>query len=63
MSTGFAANGYAEHSPGGPARSTGPAVFVGAWALKQLWLFWAALLAGALLAGLTYRVLGGKEQT
>ncbi len=46
-----------------PARSTGPAVFVGAWALKQLWLFWAAPLAGALLAGLTYRVLGGKGQS
>ncbi|MGH8607312.1 MAG: aquaporin, partial [Gammaproteobacteria bacterium] len=45
-----------------PARSTGPAVFVGAWALKQLWLFWAAPLAGAVLAGLTYRVLGGKGQ-
>ncbi len=46
-----------------PARSTGPAVFVGAWALQQLWLFWAAPLTGALLAGLTYRVLGGKGQT
>ncbi len=46
-----------------PARSTGPAVFVGAWAMQQLWLFWAAPLAGAVLAGLTYRVLGGKGQT
>jgi aquaporin Z len=35
-----------------PARSTGPAVFVGGWALEQLWLFWAAPIAGALLAGL-----------
>ncbi len=34
-----------------PARSTGPAVFVGGWALEQLWLFWAAPIAGALLAG------------
>jgi aquaporin Z len=113
--SGFAANGYAEHSPGGysmlaalvaelvlsfmflmiilgstdrrapagfapiaiglgltlihligipvtnlsvnPARSTGPAVFVGGWALAQLWLFWVAPIAGAALAGLTYRSL------
>ena len=38
-----------------PARSTGPAVFVGGWALEQLWLFWLAPLAGALLAGILYR--------
>lgn len=112
LSGGFAANGYADHSPGGysmlaalvtevvltfffifvilgatdrrapsgfagvpiglcltlihligipvtnlsvnPARSTGPAVFVGAWALEQLWLFWAAPLIGAILGGLIY---------
>lgn len=41
-----------------PARSTGPAVIVGGWALGQLWLFWIAPLAGAGLAGLTYRWLG-----
>ncbi len=35
-----------------PARSTGPALFVGGWALEQLWLFWAAPIAGAMLAGL-----------
>ena len=35
-----------------PARSTGPAIFVGGWALEQLWLFWVAPIAGALLAGL-----------
>lgn len=35
-----------------PARSTGPALFVGDWALDQLWLFWAAPLAGGVLAGL-----------
>jgi aquaporin Z len=35
-----------------PARSTGPAIFVGGWALSQLWLFWAAPIAGAVLAGL-----------
>jgi aquaporin Z len=38
-----------------PARSTGPAVFVGGWALGQLWLFWVAPIVGALLAGLAYR--------
>lgn len=114
LAAGFAANGYAEHSPGGysliaclvaeviltfmflliihgatdrrapqgfaplaiglgltlihligipvtntsvnPARSTGPAVFVGGWALAQLWLFWVAPLVGAIAAGLVYRV-------
>ena len=40
-----------------PARSTGPAIFVGGWALAQLWLFWAAPLAGAVLAGIGYRWL------
>ncbi|MGW8226700.1 MAG: aquaporin Z [Anaerolineales bacterium] len=111
--SGFAANGYGEHSPGGysllsgliaevvltfvflfiilgatdkrapqgfaaiaiglgltlvhlvgipvtnlsvnPARSTGPALFVGGWALAQLWLFWVAPIVGALLAGWAYR--------
>jgi aquaporin Z len=37
-----------------PARSTGPAVFVGGWALTQLWLFWVAPIAGAAVAGVTY---------
>lgn len=112
---GFAANGYAEHSPGGysltssavteivmtfmflivilgathrrapvgfagiaiglaltlihlisipvtntsvnPARSTGPALFVGDWALAQLWLFWVAPIVGAALAGFVYKAL------
>ncbi len=40
-----------------PARSTGPAVFVGGWAVEQLWLFWVAPLAGAILGGLIYRFL------
>jgi aquaporin Z len=120
MASGFAANGYGEHSPGGyslfaalvaevvltyifllvilgstdsrapagfagiaiglaltlihlisipvtntsvnPARSTGPALFVGGWALKQLWLFWVAPIIGALLAGFTYRWLGGNRE-
>jgi aquaporin Z len=114
--SGFAANGYAEHSPGGyslgagftaevvltfffllvilgatdrrapagfapiaiglaltlihlvgipvtntsvnPARSTAPALFVGGWALAQLWLFWVAPLVGAALAGAAQRWLG-----
>ena len=118
VASGFAANGYAEHSPGGyslyaaavcevvmtymflliiigstdkratvgfagiaiglgltlihlisipvtntsvnPARSTGPALFVGGWALSQLWLFWVAPIVGALLAGFTYRWLGAE---
>lgn len=43
-----------------PARSTGPAVFVGDWALTQLWLFWLAPIAGAALAGLAYPALFGS---
>ncbi len=119
LADGFAANGYAEHSPGGyslfacliaeivltfmflmiilgatdkrapqgfaplaiglgltlihligipvtnlsvnPARSTGPAAFVGGWALSQLWLFWIAPIVGAALAGLVYRNVFEKE--
>jgi aquaporin Z len=41
-----------------PARSTGPAVFVGGWALAQLWLFWVAPIVGAALAGGFYSWLG-----
>jgi aquaporin Z len=37
-----------------PARSTGPAIFVGGWAIEQLWLFWVAPLIGAVLAGVLY---------
>jgi aquaporin Z len=44
-----------------PARSTGPALFVGGWAVQQLWLFWVAPLLGAACAGLTYRVLSGER--
>jgi aquaporin Z len=115
LSSGFAANGFGEHSPGGyslaacfalevvltfmflmiilgatderapkgfapiaigfgltlvnligipvtncsvnPARSTGPAVFVGGWAIQQLWLFWVAPMIGAALAGIVYPAL------
>jgi aquaporin Z len=117
---GFAANGFAEHSPGGysmlsaliaevtltfaflmiilgatdkrapagfapiaiglgltlihligipvtntsvnPARSTGPAVFVGGWALTQLWLFWVAPIVGGALAGLAYPAIFGEKK-
>ncbi len=38
-----------------PARSTGPAVFVGGWAIAQLWLFWVAPILGAAIAGVVYR--------
>jgi aquaporin Z len=38
-----------------PARSTGPALFVGDWALSQLWLFWLAPILGAIIAGFVYR--------
>ena len=44
-----------------PARSTGPALFVGDWALGQLWLFWVAPIAGALIAGAVYRWLGDSK--
>jgi aquaporin Z len=40
-----------------PARSTGPALFVGGWAIQQLWLFWLAPIAGAVIAGVVYRAL------
>ncbi len=120
VSAGFAANGYAEHSPGAysltagftaelvltffflfvilgatdsrapagfapiaiglalclihligipvtnvsvnPARSTGPALFVGDWALAQLWLFWVAPLLGGALAGVAYPLLFGSRE-
>lgn len=44
-----------------PARSTGPALFVGDWAIGQLWLFWIAPIAGAILAGLVYKWLAGDD--
>jgi aquaporin Z len=43
-----------------PARSTGPALFVGGWALQQLWLFWVAPIVGGILGGLLYRALGDE---
>jgi aquaporin Z len=44
-----------------PARSTGPAIIVGGWALAQLWMFWVAPMVGAALAGITYRWLGSEQ--
>src|ERR1700759_1050216 len=44
-----------------PARSTGPALFVGGWALQQLWLFWVAPVAGAAIAGFVYSWLPPTE--
>jgi aquaporin Z len=45
-----------------PARSTGPAVFVGGWAIHQLWLFWLAPLVGGALGGVVYLALFGEAQ-
>lgn len=44
-----------------PARSTGPALFVGGWAIAQLWMFWVAPIIGAALGGAIYRWVGGEE--
>jgi aquaporin Z len=43
-----------------PARSTGPAVFAGGWALSQLWLFWVAPIFGAAIAGVVYPLVAGR---
>lgn len=45
-----------------PARSTGPAIFVGGWAISQLWLFWLAPIVGAVLAGFVYNFIAGKSK-
>jgi aquaporin Z len=42
-----------------PARSTGPALVVGGWALAQLWIFWVAPIVGGILGGFAYKTLGG----
>ena len=44
-----------------PARSTSQALFVGGWAMQQLWLFWVAPIAGGVLAGVVHRWLSAKE--
>ena len=45
-----------------PARSTGVAVFVGGWAVQQLWLFWLAPIVGAVLGAVAYRAIGGTTR-
>ena len=45
-----------------PARSTSQAIFAGGWALDQLWLFWIAPIAGAILAGLLYKIMSPVEE-
>jgi len=44
-----------------PARSTGVAIFQGGWAIQQLWLFWVAPVAGAILGALVYRAIAGPK--
>lgn len=44
-----------------PARSTSQAIFVGGWAIQQLWLFWVAPIVGAILAGVTYRFMSPEN--
>jgi len=46
-----------------PARSTGPAIFAGGWAIRQLWLFWVAPLIGGALGGGIYATLFGRSET
>jgi aquaporin Z len=45
-----------------PARSTGPAIFVGGWALSQLWLFWVAPIIGAVIGGIVYRLIAEEKR-
>ena len=45
-----------------PARSTGPAIFVGGWALEQVWLFWLAPIVGAALGGMVYSIFLGESE-
>ncbi|MDR0477928.1 MAG: aquaporin Z [Desulfobulbaceae bacterium] len=45
-----------------PARSTGVAIFVGGWAIQQLWAFWLAPIVGAVVGAVVYRVIGGGEK-
>ncbi len=46
-----------------PARSTGPAIFAGGWALQQLWLFWIAPIVGAVIAGLVYPAISSESKS
>jgi len=44
-----------------PARSTGPALIVGGWAIAQLWMFWVAPIVGAVIGGVVYRWIGREQ--
>ncbi len=44
-----------------PARSTGPALFAGDWAISQLWVFWVAPIVGAILAGMIYKMFKAQK--
>ena len=46
-----------------PARSTGVAVFVGGWAVSQLWLFWVAPIIGAVLGAVIYKFIGSEDSS
>jgi aquaporin Z len=46
-----------------PARSTGPALFVGGWALAQLWVFWVAPIIGGAIGGIVYRTLAANKES
>jgi len=46
-----------------PARSTGVALYVGDWATAQLWLFWVAPIAGAILGAFVYRFIGNEKES
>src|ERR1041384_7564370 len=46
-----------------PARSTGPAIFVGGWAVAQLWMFWVAPILGAVVAGVLYPLVAEERET
>ena len=46
-----------------PARSTGPALFVGGENLEQLWFFWLAPIAGAVIGAVVHRFISGDEDT
>ncbi|MCB1019738.1 MAG: aquaporin Z [Bryobacterales bacterium] len=45
-----------------PARSTGPALFVGGWAIGQLWLFWVAPILGGSIAGIAYNIFAPEDE-
>ena len=53
MSAGFASNGYGAH--------TGVALFVGDWAVAQLWLFWLAPIVGGVLGAVVYRFIASEK--